>query len=206
MGIFVPGIVLLPIAYAIKKYPILDKALKVIFLYLLTAGITNVIAAVLAFNNKNNLFLLHAYSAIEFALLSIYFFLLVEKLFVKQLILSIIVLYVIYCLLNVAFVQRIDQFNTYTRSIQAIMISGYSLYYLYTGIGNFVSNRKKGPHYWIALGLITYFMSSLVQFSFSNFFSTYFTREIKFWLWNFHATMVLLMYLFFFKAYAICKE
>lgn len=206
MGILVPASVLLPITCAIKRYRFIDGALKVILLYLIVAGLTNVIAVVLAFNNQNNLFLLHVYSAAEFTLISCYFFYLFKRPRIKKAILATIFLYIAYCLFNVAYVQHFSSFNTYTRSIQAVIISVYSLSFLYHGIGDFFEKEKSAAHYWVIIGLIVYFMSSLVQFSFSNFISTYVAKEIKFWLWNFHATMVLIMYILFSKAYVICEK
>lgn len=203
MGVFVPATILLPISCAVKNYRFIGRELKIIFLYLVVAGITNVIAAVLAFSNRNNLFVLHLYSAIEFSIISIYFFHLFKQVFLKRIIFLTVIAYIGYCLFNALYLQRIDHFNTYTRSVQAVIISAYSLYYLYAGIGNFLGSQRKDSHYWVQIGLIIYFMSSLIQFSFSNHVSQHLEKEIKLWIWNFHATMVMLMYLFFSKAYII---
>lgn len=205
-GVFIPATTLLPIYFAAKSYRYLDNALKIIFVYLLIAGITNVIGAVFAAHGINNLFLLHFYTAVEFSFISFYFSFLFKKPSIKRFVRFTIIVYVLYCLLNALFLQHIKQFNTYTRSIQAIILVSYGLYYLYLGIGNLVDSNKKNAHYWITIGLIVYFTSSLIQFSFSNVFSAYFDKEVRIWLWNFHATMVLVMYLFFTKAYVIYKE
>jgi len=58
----------------------------------------------------------------------------------------------------------------------------------------------------VIIGLIIYFFSSLIQFSFSNFLSANLAKEFRIWLWTLHASIVLVMYMFFAKAYILCKD
>ncbi|WP_345229631.1 hypothetical protein [Olivibacter ginsenosidimutans] len=205
-AIVVPISVLLPISSGIRNYAYTDRPLRIMLSYLVFAGLLNFTASVLAFGGHNNLWLLHVYSAIEMALISLYFYFLYQEKWMKRVILWIAIVYVIFCIVNALFLQSINYFNTYTRPLQSLLIPLYSMIYLYRGIGSFFSNHKQEAHYWIQIGLIIYFLSSLIQFSLSNIFLVHFDVSIRQAFWIFHATMVLVMYLLFTKAYQTCKK
>lgn len=200
-GIFAPATVLIPIVCALFHYRHLDRAQKIALLYLLIAGCTNVVAAILAFNNRNNLFLLHLYTAVELILLSAYFILLIRHCYFRSMAISLAVIFFLFCLYNAFNQQGITEFNTYPRSIEAVLLSAYGLYYLYANIGVHHAKGLNRSHYWIVIGMIIYFTSSLIQFSFSNVYTLALSKDVRIWLWTFHTSMVIVMYIFFAKAY-----
>lgn len=200
-GIFAPATVLVPIVCALLNYRHIDRAQKLALLYLIVAGCTNVVAAVLAFSNRNNLFLLHLYTAVEFALLSAYFILLIQHRYFRFTALPLAVFFFLFSLYNAFNLQAFTQFNSYPRSVEAVLLSAYGLYYLYTNIGTHHVKRRNRSHYWMVIGIVIYFTSSLIQFSFSNIFTISLSKDVRIWLWTFHTSMVIAMYLFFAKAY-----
>jgi len=200
-GIFAPATVLIPIVCALSNYRDIDQAQKLALLYLLVAGCTNVAAAMLAFSNRNNLFLLHLYTAVEFALLSAYFMLLIKQHYFRFVALPLVAFFFLFCLYNAFNLQTVTRFNSYPRSAEAVLLPTYGLYYLYTNIGNHQTKRRNRPHYWMVIGIIIYFTSSLIQFSFSNIFTVSLSKDVRLWLWTFHTSMVIIMYIFFAKAY-----
>jgi len=206
VGVVAPASVLVPISCALWRYRFIDHALKIILTYLFIAGLTNAAASALAFSNRNNLFLLHFYTAIEFALLSLYFLYLIKKKHFRWVIISIMLIFLFTCIYNAFYIQDIKQFNTYTRSLQAVILPSYGFYYLYQRIGTHHGHALNKAHYWVVIGLIIYFFSSLIQFSFSNFLSANLAKEFRIWLWTLHASIVLVMYMFFAKAYILCKD
>lgn len=206
MGVIVPASVIIPIVFAIVKYRHINKPLTTIFLYLLFAGIVNACAAYLAFRHINNLPLLHVYTIFEFLFLGVFFYQLTGKPKIKKLILGGILLFPVYGLINFIFIQNIHVFNSYARPVEAILLIVFSLVYFYirTLDSNPVTWHTQ-PVTWIVIGILIYFSSSLVQFSFSNVVSSLADRNIKLFIWAMHATLVLIMYLLFAVGFSKCR-
>lgn len=206
MGVIVPASVIIPIVFAIVKYRHINKPLSTIFWYLLFAGVVNACAAFLAFRHINNLPLLHVYTIVEFLFLGLFFYQFTERPKIKKLILGGILLFPVYGFINFAFIQNLHVFNSYTRPVEAILLIIFSLVYFYIKtVENHNYTWHTRPETWIIIGILIYFSSSLVQFSFSNVVSSLVSRNIKLMIWAIHATLVLIMYLLFAVGFAKCK-
>jgi hypothetical protein len=206
MGVIVPASVIIPIVFAIVKYRHINKPLTIIFWYLLFAGVVNACAALLAFRHINNLPLLHVYTIVEFLFLSVFFYQFTGIPKIRKLILGGILLFPLYGLINFTFIQDLHVFNSYTRPVEAILLIVFSLVYFYLKtLDNNNLAWHTQPETWIVIGILIYFSSSLVQFSFSNVVSSLVSRNIKLFIWAIHATLVLIMYLLFAVGFAKCK-
>lgn len=206
MGVIVPASVIVPIVFAIVKYRHLNKPLSTIFWYLLFAGVVNACAAFLAFRHINNLPLLHVYTIFEFLFLGVFFYQFTTRPNLKKLIGGGILLFPVYGLLNFAFIQNLHVFNSYPRAVEAVLLILFSLAYFYIQTHeNHNYAWYTQPETWIITGILIYFSSSLVQFSFSNVVSSLAGRDIKLLIWAIHATLVLIMYLLFAVGFAKCK-
>lgn len=206
IGVIVPASVIIPIVFAIVKYRHLNKPLTIIFLYLLFAGVVNACAAGLAFRHINNLPLLHVYTILEFLFLGVFFYQFTGIPKIRKLMLGSILLFPLYGVINFTFIQDLHVFNSYTRPVEAILLIVFSLVYLYIKtLDDHNLTWHTQPETWIVIGILIYFSSSLVQFSFSNVVSSLVSRDIKFFIWGIHATLVLIMYLLFAVGFAKCK-
>ena len=207
LGIIVPASVVIPLAIAIARFKLIGRALKTIFIYLLVAGVTNAIAAILAFTHRNNLPVLHIYTIIELTLFVLFFSQAIDNRPIKQWAIPTILIFTSLCIINFSFIQSIYSFNSYTRPLEAIILIGFSVFYFYLQTARETMGRwYDQPETWIVIGILLYFSSSLVQFSFSNIVSNKGSADIKRLIWNIHATLVLIMYLLFAVGFVKCKK
>jgi hypothetical protein len=207
-GIVVPASVSIPLVMALVKYRQAGKPLRIVLVYLIIAGITNGAAAVLAFRRINNLPLLHIYTIVELILLGLFFFEVFNNPVVKKWVLVAIILFSLFCVINLSFFQSIFAFNTYPRSLEAIILIIFSALYFYKqtdGRGNLAWWNERAET-WIVIGIVLYFSSALIQFSFSNIVSKKADFDTKMIIWNIHASLVLIMYLLFAAGFAKCKK
>lgn len=207
MGVIVPASVVVPVVFAIVKFSDLNKPLTTIFFYLLFAGMVNACAALLAFRQINNLPLLHVYTIAEFLFLALFFYQVTGSPGMKKGVLAGMLLFPLYGFINFTFIQSLQVFNSYTRPVEAILLIMGSLAFFYMqSLKNQNSSWQAQPETWIVIGILVYFSSSLVQFSFSNVVSSHAGRNVKLLIWTIHATLVLIMYVLFAVGFAKCRE
>ncbi len=206
MGIIVPSSIIIPLCIALARYQYLAKAMRVIFYYLLVSGCVNAIAVYMAKHRMNNLPLLHLYTIIEFAFISLFYFTVFEKTAIKNTILRLIPVFTGLCVLNAVFLQSIYVYNSYPHSVEALLIMGYSILYLFqssktnTNATSWVNN----PVSWVNTGILQYFSGALFLFAFSNLITA--NVHINAIIWCVHATLVLIMDTYFSIRVITCKK
>lgn len=205
IGIIVPLSILLPIGIFMFKYRYADRPMKIIFFYLIVAGLINAIGVSLAEMGIRNLPLLHLYTVIETVFFLAYFQSIFEDKKIRKYLTVAMVIFPILCVLNFLFIQDIFTFNTHTRPLEAILITFVCLLYLYkTG---FVEDLMKRPLSWINVGVIVYFPVASIIFLLSNYFVfKAYNKDLNTLVWNIHSLLVLAMYLFFAKGFSLIKK
>jgi hypothetical protein len=207
LGIIIPASVAVPLGLGLARYRETNDALRIILLYLALSGIINIIAAVLAFTQVNNLPLLHFYTIAECLLLLAFYGLLFRRKFVSLLLLVSGILFLVFCLYNFLVLQSLYQFNSYTRPVEAVIIIVLSVIYLYRKSAEDTNvSWARQPSGWIVTGLLLYFSGSLSQFAFSNIISHLASVQTKKIIWLLHGTLVMIMYLLFARAFVLCKR
>jgi hypothetical protein len=211
VGLIVPVSVLIPISFAVSKYKRADRALLLIFYYLLLDGLVNLLAAFLADRKINNLPLLHIFTILEFLLLSYFYIKILKEALIRKVIGALMVIFPLVCILNFTFFQSIFRFNTYTRPLEVLIVMAYSLAY-FAQI-NEADNEKRwisNPLNWINTGVLLYFSGALFVYSFSNLTVAYIISpkyySLNLFIWNIHATLLLAMYLLFSWGFYICRK
>jgi hypothetical protein len=203
MSIVVPVLVILPLLVAIYKYKSLTKGAKVIVAYLFLSGLANLISAYLAYGKLNNLPVLHVYTCLEFLSITYFFIRIIESKRIVLLLKCIAGAFSLLCIFNSCFIQSIYTYNTYTRSIEAVLVLFLSLLYILLKNKTSYSSLRKKSYQWFVAGFLLYFSSSLALFILSNFtFSL--SKHYNWILWNFHASLLLIMYFMF--TYAFLNE
>lgn len=205
VGIFVPLVAIIPLILFFLRANSYPKGAKLIVAYLCIGLLTNCCGRLLGIAHLNNLPLLHLYTIIEFLILMWYFrsFVLSRNIIVGMTILMVI--FPVYSLMNMFFIQQPFIFNSYARSIAAIILMASSLYCIYKNLNhterwaNYFSN-------WVSTGLLIYFGSALFQFALSNIIYTHISLKHQLILGSIHANLVMAMYLLFTGGFIYAKQ
>jgi hypothetical protein len=178
------------------------SALKVLFGYLVMAAIVNITAIVLAMNGYWNLWLLHLYTILETVLLLFFFIQLANNRKSKIVLWTLLVAFPLACIINWMFFQNASNFNTYTRSVEAVLIIGAAAYYwLSSSKENIDIPWTDNPLNWIVSGLLLYFAGALFLFLFSNYLEVVHKTKpddpVYYIIWLIHGCFVVVMYILF---------
>jgi len=202
----VPLSILIPVSIGLYKYKSADSAAKSILYYLLLSGLINLIALVLVIKFRmQNLPLLHLYTIVEAVVILNYFRIIFVDKKVKRTIATLIVVFPLICILNFIFIQDIFTFNTHTRPLEAILLTFFSLFYLYKS--NFIENWLQEPISWFNVGIVIYFPLAFLIFASSNYLILVSkNKELNDIVWKINATLSLLMYFAFARGFMLIKK
>jgi hypothetical protein len=203
MAIFVPCFIVLPFIFGLISLSKFRKHDVVIFVYITINGFVNLLVSVLAHNHINNLPVFHFFTIIEFILLSLFFGSVYKDKRYSVFSYVIIGIFTILSVLNTLFIQDLYKFNTYSRSLEAIILMCYCIYYFYYLIKQ--STPLTNSATWYASGIFIYFSTSFIIFIMSNITLTI-DKELNRIIWLVHATMVLVMYVFITRGFYIGKS
>lgn len=205
-AIVVPAAVVIPLAMGICYYKGLRFPHRLIFYYLVFAGVTGGVASYFAKHRMNNLWLLHLYTAVEAVVLMGFYRSIIKSALLRKVILYLMALFPLICLANILWWQSLRRFNTYTRPVEALLL-------IYMGLVVFLENSNDpvdaegGPSTalsWINAGLLLYFSTSFFFFIFSNFLHP--EGFFNIFILISHATFVLIMYLLFTVGFYKCSR
>jgi hypothetical protein len=204
-ALIVPLSILIPVCIAIFNYSYLTRPMRIILFYLIISGSINLLAILQS--NSNNLPLLHIYTIVEFVLLAAYFISINKS---KRILMSCYILIVVFPLLsiiNVTFLQSKFQYNSYVRPLEALIFIFYSIIYFFNSVEE-ESSKQWGSNSlnWVNSGILLYFSSSLFLFVFSNIISLTLSKATKMIIWNFHDTVVIVLYVFIALGFSKCKK
>lgn len=203
-GIIVPFSILIPIIIGVFFYKKAKPEFRLLLYYLIVSGIINLVAITLQRYHITNLPLLHLYTIIEAVFILSYFRSIFKDPLIKKVLLFLIFLFPILCVLNFTFLQSIYSFNTYTRPLEAIMITFFCLFYLYKS--GFKENWLQQPINWFNMGILIYFPVACIIFISSNYFTASSNATLKTMVWNVHAALVLFMYLFWARGFKLIES
>lgn len=202
----VPLSILIPIFFGLINFKQLCDGSKLLFYYLLSSGLINLAAILLVrFGVKNNLPLLHLYTIVEAVLILSYIRTLFDDDRIKKIILYTTILFPLLCIVNFSFIQSIFTFNTYTRPLEAILITFFCMLYLYKN--GVTENWLKKPYSWFNMGILIYFPVACIIFILSNYMVFVGKNKIlNSMIWDIHAALSMLMYLLWAKGFSLFKN
>lgn len=210
----VPVSVMLPVFIFLYKHGRFPAALKVLFLYLLVSSLINVSGIVLAHKNLPNLWLLHIYTIIEAVFLLLFFMLINTSPVIKKILRVLLLLFPLACIANMLLFQSSDKFNTYARSVEALLFIFFSIrYWLSNSEESEYETWFQNPYNWVTSGILLYFSSSFFLFLFSNIMladahqklSVALTNAISF-VWVVHGTLVIIQYILISVGFSTLKN
>lgn len=205
MAVIVPWSILLPILIGILKYKILPQSLKLILGYLIFTAIVNAISIILArVFHVNNMPVTHFYTLVEFVIIVFWYRNVLEVSKKSSPFNLLIILFSLLCFINVFFFQSIFSYNSYTRSLEAIICIFFGLNY-FAKIA-LEENKKNKSVLAINCGIFLYFSGAFILFIFSNLLISNLAKSDFLVVWNIHATLVLLMYTLFSIGFILCKK
>lgn len=206
-----PGSILVPLLLLLFRYKTATVTLKILFWYLIVAALTNLAANILAGRNQSNLWLLHVFTIIETALLLFFFYKLLPEGRIKKALPVLMIVFPLYGIVNLLVFNAGSRFNTYPRSLEALLFIILSLYYWFPHSSEEAQYHSwsHNIYNWIISGIILYFASSFFLFLFSNFLLVHINSDtvntIWNWAWGIHATLVMSMYLLFAIGISKCR-
>lgn len=201
----VPLSILLPIIIGLVKYKSADKASRLLVFYLIVSGLINLSALILVQLHMKNLPLLHLYTLVEAVFLLAYFRAIFTDPLVKKVLWYTMIIFPLLCIMNFSFIQSIYSFNTYTRPLEAILITFFCLLYFYKS--GFTENWINKPTNWFNMGILLYFPVACVIFILSNYLVfTKANKEMNSLVWQVHATLVLVMYVIWARGFSLIKK
>ncbi len=205
VGYIVPLSILFPIIIFLFKYKFASKATKYLFYYLIAAALINLAALVVVRMGMRNLPLLHLYTLVETLFFLAYFHSIFDSVRIKNAIKFLMFAFPILCIINFVFIQDLFTYNTYTRPLEALIVTTICMLYFYKS--GFSENWLNSPINWLNMGILIYFPAASIIFILSNYFTFVGgNREMTRSIWNLHAFLVLAMYLIWTKGFSLIKK
>lgn len=158
--------VLFPLVLSFIRKQYLDKALKILFCYLLVSLVVEVVATYWAFVlHKSNHFMLNAFAVIECILISLMFSQVFVSTRLKTLTLSITTTFTIFSIALFSYAESFFVFNSTISTVACLLINTWVFVYYYQVLQN---PKKlalfKVPMFWISIGCSIYFSGTLFVF------------------------------------------
>lgn len=209
--VVVPLSILLPLCIGIIRYRKLAASDKICFWYLIASAIFTSTALVIGrYFHKNNLPVGHLFAFVELTIIVLFY----KKLFDadtknnKRLYYAIIIAFTLVCILNAVFFQSIYTYNSYTKSVEALICILFAMkYFASIASGNHFSTKVfSSPAFYFNAAFFQYFSGGFMLFVFSNFIITKLSNADFNTIWTIHASLVLIMYLLFSLAFLLCKK
>ncbi|WP_420573194.1 hypothetical protein [Kordia sp.] len=188
--------IVLPITIAVIRYKHFDKLFWTLSGLLVFAGIIAYWAYKLYASKENNMHLLHVYTVVEYTCWSLFYYQLFQKLWIKRLIVSLIILFMIFSIYNVCNWQSLETYNSYGRSLEGALLLCFAIAWFYKVFENSKIKRlEKHPIFWINAAVLTYFAGAFLLFSSKNFMQEI-TQEEFIAVWTLHGVFLIIHYLF----------
>lgn len=208
MQVTVPLSILIPIFIGITKFKMLTKPAKVVLCYMVASAITNGISIFISKQwHMNNMPLVHLYTVIELILIVIFYKRVFEAPAKMSFFTLIVISFTVLCVVNALYFQSIYTYNSYTRSLEAIICILFAMNY-FARIAASPSVRKliKEPNFYFNTGFFLYFSGAFMLFIFSNFVIKNLANHDFLIIWAIHAALILLMNLLFSIGFLLCKK
>jgi hypothetical protein len=207
MGVIVPLSILLPLFFGIYQYRVLTPSAKYILLYVAVSGIINLAATIIAkFYHSNNLPLLHVLTVLELYILVLFYRQLLFSRRVPLMFQLLPLIFLCACIVNAVFFQSIYTYNSYARSLEALIIMLLAInYFAKIAASPQGSKIYALPGFWFNTAVFLYFSGAFMLFIFSNFIVGVSRHNFNI-IWNIHAALVLLMYVLFTIGFKQCKK
>jgi hypothetical protein len=199
----VPITMIVPFFVAVFRLDRLPRYAVPIIWLLVLSGVTQLTITFLAESTRNNMPFFHVYTPIELLLLLWFFNRLLDSAAATRYLAAVGAAFLGFAVLNTLYLQDLYRFNSYARSIEAIVVIALCLVYFGRQLRtDGLSFKEAGL--WFVTGLFVYFSSSFTVFVVSN-LSLALDKYFDWIMWNVHATIVLIMYVLYTVGFVRCR-
>jgi len=200
----VPFAMVVPFVMALLRLHALPRYATAIVWLLVLSGLTQLTITFLANQGVNNMPFFHFYTVAEMALVVLFFAHLPDFKHAAKIVYGIGVAFLAFAILNTLYVQDLHHFNSYARSIEALIVIALCFAYFARQL-NTDNLSYRDPAMWFVTGLFIYFSASFIIFLISD-LSLVLDKYFDWVLWNLHATIVLIMYILYTAGFARCHR
>lgn len=148
-----------------------------VFLILIIVG--QVFATYLNLQGKNNLFIFHIYTPVEFFVFTYILKSSIKSSLVKKIVNISMICFTLFCIYDMFEFETIYKFNSLPRGFEGILAIGFSLYFFYE---IFVAEENidllKSSYFWLFSGWLIYFSGTFFLYIYGNHVGTNITYPI----------------------------
>lgn len=181
---------------AARYYLRFSLELKVISWYIFVSVVVQFLSQYLSAQNINNLYLLHVFVPLSFIILSIFYQKIFAQFIHRNVLWSILGVFVIFSLINSIYWQDIKTFNSYALSLESVLLVIYSLSLFALFLNESVQKEKKtllASLLWINAGILVYYASGLLIFYFGDLLMH--ISKVRFRIsWSFHSFIYIVQF------------
>lgn len=163
-------ILLIPLFLALlnqKKYP---NQLKTIFYYLVLAAITQALSFAFWKARINNYPILHIYTVLEYLALLWFYSQILKGFIPKTAFAALFIAFPLFSIFDSLFIEDIYTYNTYSRSIEALIFIFLSISWFVKIVAEDEATREQSIAInYINAGLLIYFAGSITLFAYNNY-------------------------------------
>ncbi len=190
-----PWVMLIPFLISILRYKYFQAEFKTITFYMILSVITQIISYIFWRYKKNNLPILHLYTIVEFLIILNFFFEIHKGFLSQKFFLVTAIVFPILSVINSVWIQNIYTFNTYSRSLEALLFIFLSVSWFISEVSQFEEKKTNSLALrYIVSGFLIYFTGSIVLFSFDNEINKL-IAEYVLNIWFIHTTLLMFLYL-----------
>ncbi len=162
--------VLLPFLVGAGRFFQQDVVYKLLIGLIFSAIIISGLAYLLYAQGTNNMPLLHLYTILEGSFWCAIYYQRFHHSSIRKILLCSVIGFVILCLINICFFQNLEQYNSYSRSLEAVLLCALALYWFYYRmVASTDSSSKHSSFFLINTAVLIYFAGAFLLFVFNNF-------------------------------------
>lgn len=186
--------VTIPFVLAILRFRVLNGTMKNIAYYVFLGACVQFIASLVKQKGQNNLWVLHIYTPLEFAIILRFYSFALANFVQKRTFVWAGVVFSILALLSSIFLQDIRTFNTYARSLEGVSVIVMCLLWCYKTLTEMrIQQLGQDPVFWVNTGFLLYFSGGVLLFAFSNYIIGI-NQVLSMYIWAFHALFSMLLH------------
>ncbi len=190
-----PWIIFAPTVIGLINYKKYSKEFKIVTFYLILSVIVQIISFILWLNRINNYPILHIYTILEFLVLIAFYFIQQKGFWPSKLYKILAVVFTILSICNSIWVENIYTYNTYARSIEALIIIFLSISSFVMDVSNLENFQQRQISVrFINAGFLIYFTGSILLSSFNEYIEKL-NFGFRMNVWFIHTILTILLYI-----------
>ncbi|MCX8056759.1 MAG: hypothetical protein N3F03_04000 [Ignavibacteria bacterium] len=159
---------ILPFIVGLLSIKKLDNPLKIIFTLVTISVLSNMTLIYFGLVYRNNVWIGHIYTVIEFLCISLFYLSLFERKIFKQIIIGLICLFVIIVVLNKIYLESFHSIDNYSLTISSILLLIISSMFLVEYLTKNLIVDIRDYRFILTIGFMVYFGGNLFIFALSN--------------------------------------